>query len=260
MILEEGRISAFVFLILAYVLFYYFVSRAKAGKLPRVRTLPAVEAMEEAVGRAAEMGRPISYTPGLSGSIASSQGPQLLANISILGYVAEMCAERGVPIIYTCCIADCLPLVEETLRTSYMRMGKLDDLKLEYTMRYQPGQATMCNNILGSFQRERPAAFFMLGGLYYESVVIGEGANTIGAFSIGGTANTHQLPFIVATCDYTLLGEELFAASTALSEDKTVLGTLEGEDYFKFILLALIILGLILEPLMGKTISWLLTR
>jgi hypothetical protein len=38
------------------------------------------------------------------------------------------------------------------------------------------------------------------------------------------------LPFFVAACDYTLIGEELFAASAYLSREPKLLGSLKGQD------------------------------
>jgi hypothetical protein len=63
---------------------------------------------------------------------------------------------------------------------------------------------------------------------------------------IGGTANTGQIPFLVATCDYVLISEELYAASASVSKNSDVLGSLQGEDYVKIGLAALIIIGYIL--------------
>jgi len=76
--------------------------------------------------------------------------------------------------------------------------------------------------------------------------VLGEAGNTIGAMQIGGTANTHQMPFIIATCDYALISEELYAASATISRDPDVLGCIKGEDILKLILLAVIGIGFIL--------------
>ncbi|MFM8697698.1 MAG: DUF6754 domain-containing protein [Phycisphaerales bacterium] len=47
------------------------------------------------------------------------------------------------------------------------------------------------------------------------------------------TAETAQLPFFVAACDYTLIGEEFFAASAYLSGEPDQLGTLLGQDLAK---------------------------
>jgi hypothetical protein len=58
-----------------------------------------------------------------------------------------------------------------------------------------------------------------------------------------------QLPFFVAACDYTLIGEELFAASAYLSKDPKLLGSLKGQDVGKFIFLLAIFIGAILLTL-----------
>jgi len=258
-ILIEGRGSSLIVLLLVLVLFYAAYSMSKSGRPPKMRRLIAIDAIEEAVGRAAEMGKPVHYTPGISGSLSSWQGPQMVASISILGYVGELCARYDVPLIINMAQADAIPLMEETLRLSYLKEGKPErfDPKM---IRYQPSQSTMVTAILGTFQRERPAANMMIGGLYYESVVIGEAANFIGAMQIGGTANTHQLPFIVATCDYVLIGEELYAAAAYISKEPMQVASIASEDWIKFILLAITLLGFILEvvgiPVVSSFLKW----
>ena len=56
-----------------------------------------------------------------------------------------------------------------------------------------------------------------------------------------------QLPFFVAACDYTLIGEELFAASAYLSKDPHQLGSLKGQDFGKAAFVIVLIIGIILE-------------
>jgi hypothetical protein len=63
----------------------------------------------------------------------------------------------------------------------------------------------------------------------------------VGAIQIAGTAETSQLPFFVASCDYTLIGEEFFAASAYLSGEPDQLGTLRGQDIAKAIVWVLVI-------------------
>jgi hypothetical protein len=57
----------------------------------------------------------------------------------------------------------------------------------------------------------------------------------VGAIQVAGTAETAQLPFFVAACDYTLIGEEFFAASAYLSGEPDQVGTLLGQDVVKAI-------------------------
>lgn len=245
--IAEGKAVALAILVISFVLFYIFMYLARTGYKISARTFPAVRALPEAVGRAAEMGKPVYYTTGLGMGTLNNplQGPQTLAGISILGYVTRLCAINGVRIAYFTPIADSLPLVEETMRTAYMVEGKPEEFDPNM-INFQEGQSPYLTASLGYMQRERPASNILLGGFYYESVVLGEAGNTIGAMQIGGSANTHQLPFLVATCDYTLIMEELYAASAEIAGDPDVLGTLKGEDLLKFVIIAVTIVGFLL--------------
>ena len=71
-----------------------------------------------------------------------------------------------------------------------------------------------------------------------------------------GTARPAQLPFFVAACDYTLIGEELFAASAYLSKDPKLLGSLKGQDVGKALFILGILVGVILISLKIFDISF----
>ena len=259
-IIVSGRGMALVILVLSFIFFYVFMYLGRKGKEIPVRTLPPMAAIPEGIGRAAEMGRPVMFTPGIAGDLNDpTQGPQVLAAISILGYIARECARTGVKLDVFMPIPTALPLTEETLRTAYMAEGKPEEFSPDM-IHFIAGQSPYLTAVLGYFQRERPATNFLIGGFYYESVVMGEGGNTIGAFQIGGTANTHQMPFLVATCDYVLLAEELYAAGASISKDPDILGCLRGEDIMKFILIALMIVGFLLgfarNPVLINVLRW----
>ncbi|MFQ6053387.1 MAG: DUF6754 domain-containing protein [Candidatus Bathyarchaeia archaeon] len=249
-VITEGRVLAFVVLILAYLLFYVYMYLGKRGRKVWVRTLPAMAAIPEAVGRCAEMGRPLYYTTGIGGGFGAgladaNQGPQVLASMSIMGYVARECVKAGVKMDAFIPLASALPLAEETLRTAFLAEGKPEEFSKDM-ITFISGQSPYLTATLGYFQRERPASNILMGGFYYESVVIGEAGNAIGAFQIAGTANTHQMPFLIATCDYMLLSEELYAAGASISEDPDLLGSIKGEDILKFIFVAVMSIGFIL--------------
>ena len=70
-----------------------------------------------------------------------------------------------------------------------------------------------------------------------------------GAIQVAGTANVHQLPFFVVACDYTLIGEELFAASAYLSREAKLVGSLRGADLMKVAVIVIVVVGCVLETL-----------
>jgi hypothetical protein len=95
----------------------------------------------------------------------------------------------------------------------------------------------------GVMVREKPATIFLLGAFFAESLILAETGNSVGAIQIAGTARPAQLPFFIAACDFTLIGEELFAASAYLSGEPRQLGSLKGQDVGKAIAMIIIIVG-----------------
>ena len=93
-----------------------------------------------------------------------------------------------------------------------------------------------------------PAASLRLA-FFAESLILSETGNAVGAIQIAGTAQPAQLPFFVAACDYTLIGEEFFAASAYLSGDPDQLGSLKGQDVGKVIVTVLVLIGVTLSTL-----------
>jgi hypothetical protein len=95
----------------------------------------------------------------------------------------------------------------------------------------------------GWMMRERPATNIFLGEFTAESLLLAETGNAAGAIQIAGTARPEQLPFFIAACDYTLIGEELYAASAYLSKEPMYLGSLKAQDLFKVLISVAIIAG-----------------
>jgi len=245
MIVEEGKAFALLVLLLAYGLIYIYVRMAMRGKQIKARILPPLVAIPEAVGRCAEMGKPLVYTVGISTTISGGGGADVLAGISLLGYTAREAARAGVPLKLFTVTIDAAPLIEETIKTAYQTEGKLEDFK-EDSIELIANQSSLVSRYLGWIQREQPASACLIGYLAYESVVLAEGGNTIGAMQISGTTNQYQTPFLVASTDYTLILEELYAASAEISGDHYSMGALAGEDVLKFFILAIMGVGLVL--------------
>jgi hypothetical protein len=86
----------------------------------------------------------------------------------------------------------------------------------------------------------------MVGGYWAESLQLAEVGFSVNAIQIAGTANTHQIPFFVAACDYSLIGEEIYAAGAYLSKDPVQSGSVAGQDIGKAIAIVLIVVGIFL--------------
>jgi hypothetical protein len=115
--------------------------------------------------------------------------------------------------------------------------------------------------------RNQPATCIYMGAFFAESLILAETGHSVKAIQIAGTAMPTQLPFFVAACDYTLIGEELFAASAYLSQDPKLLGSLRGQDFGKGFAMVFILAGSVIATLNALTggsltgvINWLHQR
>ena len=115
-------------------------------------------------------------------------------------------------------------------------------------------------SVSGVMVREKPAANFLVGSFYAESLLLAEAGQSTGAIQIAGTAEVAQIPFFVVTCDYTLIGEELYAASAYLSREPVMLGSVKGQDFVKLLILLWIVIGLLVATFSGNLAmqDWLL--
>jgi hypothetical protein len=131
----------------------------------------------------------------------------------------------------------------ETVQAAFLAAGRPDSYSEDLIYYVTDEQFGYVAFLTGKMVREKPAACFYLGAFYAESLMLAETGNSIGAIQIAGTAEPAQLPFFVAACDYTLIGEEFFAASAYLSGDPDQLGSLQGQDLGKLVVGTLLICG-----------------
>jgi hypothetical protein len=244
---HTGKTMILVFSFLLTGLLWSFIASARKGKKLYVRPLAGINAVDDAIGRATEMGKPILYILGLgtAGDIAT------IAGFTILSRVARRTAEYQTKVIVPVQDPVVLAIAQETVRTSYLEAGRPDQYNPDNIFFVTSMQFPYVAAVNGIMLRERPATNFYMGTFYAEALILAETGNIAGAIQIAGTDQTAQLPFFVAACDYTLIGEELYAASAYLSQEPVQLGSLKAQDYMKAILMVIIVLGAIFI-----TIGW----
>jgi hypothetical protein len=236
------RTNIFIFAAALTFAILYYINRAKAGKELFIRKIAGLEAVDDAVGRATEMGRKIFYIPGIS----DMDNMQTIAGLTILGRVAKVAAEYEARLEVPVSRSMVMVSAREVMKEAYSNAGRPDSFNEDLVYYLTDDQFGYAAAVDGLFVREKPAAIFLQGQFYAESLILAETGNSVGAIQIAGTAAPAQIPFFIAACDFTLIGEELFAASAYLSKDPKLLGSLKGQDVGKVIFLAAIILGVIL--------------
>ena len=215
-----------------------FISMARRRDL-YIRRIAGLEALDEALGRATEMGKSVLFIHGLKGM---SDIPTIAA-VNILGRVARRTARFDTNLR----VANVDPVVmsvsQEVVKEAYIEEGRPDAYNPDNIFIAGTEQFSYAAAVEGIMVRERPAAHIMMGYFYAESLLLTETGSTTGAIQIAGTDAYTQLPFFVTTCDYTLMGEELYAASAYLSREPRLLGSLKGQDVGKALIIGLLIAG-----------------
>jgi hypothetical protein len=210
-----------------------------------IRKLAPVDAMDEAIGRATEMGRPVLYVPG----IEEVEDIQTIASILILERVAEKTAVYDVPLEVPTRTPFVLAIADEVVKNGCAAAGRPDAYRPDMVRYISSEQFAYCAGVNGIILRERPAANFYLGKFYAESLIFAETGFAAGSIQIAGTAEVTQLPFFIAACDYTLFGEEFFAASAYMSRDPALLSTIRAADWAKVAMVAALLIGAICQSL-----------
>jgi hypothetical protein len=223
---------------------FYAISYAKRNEI-FLRRIPGLDAVDEAIGRATELGKPILYLTGAH----DMSDPSTIAAAVILGRVAKRTAAYETELMVPHRDPITMAVCQEITKQAYLEAGKPDLFKEDSNFFITSDQFSYTAAVDGIMLRKKPAANFFMGSYFAESLLLTETGASTGAIQIAGTDSDHQLPFFVTTCDYTLIGEELYAASAYLSKEPVQVGTLRGQDIGKAVILSAIVIGTVLATI-----------
>lgn len=216
------------------------IRRARKGAEFFIRRIPGIDAIDEAIGRSVELGRPMSFTTGLTRMSAL-----LYACLGVLRYVGRKAAIFGSRLFVPCSDPEALVLSDATLQNAYRAENKYASYNPAMLRFLSEEQFAYASGYQGLIHREKVSGAFLFGHFAAESLILAEAGQQIGAIQVAATTSPEQIPFFLTTCDYTLIGEELYASSAYLSRDPIQTGSLRGQDLAKCVVLLLIILGIV---------------
>lgn len=219
---------------------FILINIARAGKNSNlyVRRIPGLTALDEAIGRATEMGKPILMVPGIGDLNAIS-----VQALKIFAYVTKTAVRFGTPIRLCCAVAAVYTVAQEIIRDVYQEEGEIDRYDQDSVRFLSDRQFAFAASVGGLILREQTAATFFLGEFFAESLIFAETANAIGAIQVAGSVQNTQTPFFIAACDYVLIADEFYAASAYLTRQPVLVGSLIGQDWCKLLIMAATIFG-----------------
>ena len=255
--IETGKIPTLMAVMLYGLIMFVEQARAKRGAHIPIRRMPGLDALDEAIGRSTEMGRPVLYVPGID----EIKEIQTIYSMMILRHVARKTAEFGTPLIVPVKDSVVMAFAEEACKQGAMDAGRPDAFIADNVRYLSNEQFAYCAGVAGIMTREKPAANLLLGMFFAESLILAETGFASGAIQVAGTAKQHQLPFFVAACDYTIIGEEYFAVTAYLTREPGLLGTIRAADVIKLIAIALTVIGVVLatsnaDAIQGSQPHW----
>lgn len=244
---HTGKLTLLFFTLFFAISVVSLIQAAKKGKPLYIRPIGGINAVDEAIGRATEMGRPILFVlgTGTAGDIAT------IAGFTILSRVAKRTAEYQTPILVPVNDPVVMAMAQETVKEAYVQAGRPDVYRPETVYYISAMQFPYVAAVNGLMLRERTATNFYMGVFHAESLLLAEAGSTTGAIQISGTDQVSQIPFFVAATDYTLIGEELYAASAYLSQEPAQMGPLKAQDWSKLLILAFIVISVLLWTFFG---------
>ena len=251
---KRGGISAFfdtkktnilIAIVLFVVIFFYLLDRARKDPNVFIRRIAGLDVIDDAVGRSAEMGKPIMFTTGL-GDIDSLP---VLAGLTVLKQVAKRAALYEVKVLMPNSYPLVLAAAREAVKEAYTEMGRPDLYNENDVFFLTSSQFGFASGMSGMMNRIKPGAVFFMGVFAAESLILAENAYVSGAISVAGTTSIDQLPFFIAACDYTIIADELYAASAYISRNPLEVAGVKAGDWFKALSLAIMLIGIILATL-----------
>jgi hypothetical protein len=241
--MQSGRLFGLLVLVVIWALVIYYIT---SRRLPYIRRVPGLDAIDEAIGRATEMGKPVFFSYGIA-----SRGFDLrtLVGISLLGHVARTCARNEARLIVPTGGSEgsyiVRPTVEEAVRTAYVLEGKQDLYNPDDLPFFSGQQYAYVGGYIGMMQRNPPGAVIACSHAS-EHMNIAETANTLGAITIMAPSSTSKTAVLAAASDYLVFPEEAAAGAAYLSKEPAEIASIRTQDVLKWAGITLIILGVLL--------------
>jgi hypothetical protein len=237
----EGRLMGFVFFAIMIVSAIYYMRR---GRLPYIRRVPAIDAIDEGIGRATELGRSVICSPGIA---VFGIDYWTVAGLSILAYVARLCARNDlrllVPLGGSVQSYTMVEVARDLVESQFRLEGKPERFNIDDMPFLSGRQFAWASGYVGMMMRERPATDIMVGVQWASAMYMSEVAHEVGAMQISGTTYLSNIACLATSSDYVMIGEEMTAAGAYLSKDPVQTASIRTQDIIKGLLLIFLVVG-----------------
>ncbi len=235
-------------------IFFFAYWAVKRGAQLSLRAIPAYDALKRLLAQSAEAGRPVHLSLG-TGGIGDQATADTMAGLTVLEYVADRAAVSATPPLVTLANPTALFAAQDILRRAYSRHGYPEEYDSARARLIAPNPALAAEGeklaygagTMRIISRHGLVANVMLGRFGEEFLLLGEPGAQRGITQIGGTSSERVLPFVRATVDYPLVGEEIYAGGAYLSNKPAHLSSLLAQDVMRWVLALGLVAGALLK-------------
>jgi hypothetical protein len=188
--------------------------------------------------------------------LETSSSAGSLAAIATLPYVARRTAELDLQLFLPTGSHTAYNVLNEVMRESAMMEGKPEIYNPDNVRYLSEVSRAYSAGVMSILMTEDVGAAIFLGSYHHAGLMVVETANRVGAMSVGGTDSLSQLCWFVAGCDYSVLGEEIYALGAYISKNPISVGAIAGQDIIKLAVLIITVLGVILTQVGIDVASW----
>ncbi len=238
----------FVLLLSFFPLLLILNRRIREGRKPVLRSIPGYDALSRYVGEATESGRSLHMSMG-TGGIGTEVTAESLAGLTVLEHVAFQAALSGLKPIITVSDPSLLPVAQDAVRNSYALHGYLEEYDPSCVRFISPDNVAYAAGVTDVLDHGEVAANIMVGSFGDEVLLMSEVGARRGIDQVGGTASAQILPFIYASMDHSLIGEEIFAAGAYLLNKTSHIASLTVQDWLRTAIIITIVIGVLVRTL-----------
>jgi hypothetical protein len=222
--------------------------RIREGRKPVLRPIASYDALTKYVGQAIETGRSVHVSMG-TGGIGAELTAEALAGLTVLEHIATQAALSGLEPIVTVSDPSLLPVAQDVLRNSYARHGNLEEYDPTYVRFISPDNVAYAAGVMDILEHAEVAANIMVGSFGDEFLLMGEIGARREIGQVGGTTSPQILPFVHASTNHILIGEEIFAAGAYLLNKTSHIASLAAQDWLRTAIIITIVIGVLARTL-----------
>ena len=206
------------------------------------RDIPAFRSLKRTMSRSVESGQPIHLGLGVGG-VSTDLAADSLAALEIVEVMAKGSSSAERKPIITLADPTLLPLAQTQVQIASGGRGigsHVNDVRW-----IAPSPAAYAAGVMGTMGSETFESSVLVGSFGDEFLLLGGAGCQNRIQQVGAVSDPAVLPFVFATADELLMGEELYAAGAYLSEKPWHLASLRAQDWMRWILV-LAIVGMVI--------------